>query len=154
MKDAARTGEKPIETRTLANGVLEVRTTDADPWLAEARAADDSRLARVVEDFRRRGCPKPVRLVLVNDGPQAARRHARLGIPATAVPLHLRSDHLTGFVLTADEARAVLRPILGPGAYRLFGSPTWPVSFWEVHLLGAQTRIYETRTWKDARDAG
>jgi hypothetical protein len=154
IKHAARTKEKPIEMHHLEDGTLAVRTTDADPWLAESRAADDAFLEQVLADFRRRGHAKPVRLVLCDDGPQPERQHARLRLPASAVPLHLRSDRLTGFLLTAAEARAVLRPLFGAGANRLFRTSIWPVSFWEVHVLGAQTHIYETRTWKDVRDAG
>jgi hypothetical protein len=152
MKSAApRVREKPIEMRTLDDGTLEVRTTDADPYLAEARAADDVRLAQVLADFRRRGHARPVRLVLCHDGVQAARSHAAVRLPAAAVPLDLRSEGLTGFVLTAAEARAALRPLFGSRADGLFRLPSWPVSFWEVHVLSGRTQVYETRTWQDAR---
>jgi hypothetical protein len=158
MKAGARlkvtTDTKPIETRQREDGTLEVWTTDADPWLAETRAADDVRLAGVLADFRSRGHARPVRLVLCNDSPAAVSLHARLRLPASAVPLHLRSDCLIGFVLTVAEAREVLHPVFGEEVARLFQRTSWPVSFWEVHVMSIGTRVYETRTWQDARNDG
>lgn len=152
-KAAPRSTDKPIEVHSLQDGTMAVWTTDVDPYLAEARAADDVRLTEVLTDFRQRGHARPVRLVLCNDGPLAAREHARLRIPSSAVLLNLRSDCLVGFVLTVAEARAALRPIFGAKVDHLFQSASWPISFWEVHVLSDHTRVYETRTWKDVRAA-
>ena len=154
MKPAAWTSDKPIEVRALEDGTLGVWTTDSDPWLAEDRAADDVRLEQVLADFRARGHARPVRLVLCYDGPHAGTGPLPLSMPASSVPLNLRSNCVIGFMLTVAEAREALKPLFGAHASRLFHTATWPVSFWEVHVLSTNTRVYESRTWRDAREAG
>jgi hypothetical protein len=154
LKPGAAHGQKTIKIRKRSDDVLEVRTTDVDPYLAEARAADEVRLAEVLAHFRRHGHQRPVRLVFCDDVRQASGPRVRLTLPANAVPLYLRDASLQGFVLTVDDAREMLRPLFGADAAQLFRKATWPMSFWEVHICVGLARVYETRTWQDVREAG
>jgi hypothetical protein len=152
-KGPARTSNQAIEVQRLDDGTLGVWTTDSDPWLAEERAADDVELAEVVQEFRARGHAKPVRLVFCYDGPFARKGAPPLPMPPSAVPLNLRNECLLGFVLSIADARKVLEPLFGSRTSLLFSRPTWPVSFWEVHITSSQTRVYESRTWRDVQEA-
>jgi hypothetical protein len=130
-----------------ADGTINVRTDDSDPYLAEARAADAKQAHMAIALFREQGCPRPV-VIVVPEGvpftvPPDSISFANRGFPGPTQTHVTRPDH----------ARQALRPIFGAQAARLFRVSSWPAGYFTVSLLrGGGAEVYESRSWADARE--
>jgi hypothetical protein len=143
--------ERPVEHAPLADGSVEVWTTDADPHLAEERADDDARFAEAVADYRRRGHARPVLLLLHPDCPR--RERLRASLPATAREVRLSRGEVSCWLVTIQEAREWLKPLCGKQARGFFRKADWPVGYFTVEICADGIVVFESRTEKDSRGA-
>ena len=131
------------------DGSTGVVTSTTDPYLQEARAADDARLREIVEEWRARGVGRPV-IVFVQDG-----FPARIQIPPTAAAYVLTvPGGQTAHVMTTRQAREALRPFFPSRAKSLFRVPRWELSYWSVYLdASGSIEVLESLFWADVPES-
>jgi hypothetical protein len=145
--------EPKVSTLTLPDGTREVRTTDADPYFAEDRAASQVELQAALDGYRAGGCPRPVVFCCAgrDEKTSMAWRQLEPALKEAGKSISNAADQwLPRYVVATDVARRLLAPIVGKEASRLFRVPTWPVSYWSVGIGPEEPKVYESRTFKDA----
>jgi hypothetical protein len=143
MMTTRQTGDIPgHHAEQAADGTITVWTTDEDPHRAEARAIDTARLREAVAAMRAQGVPHPV-VLFCSPGGELTPPVGIEGIPQRDPP------GLVAYVLTTEQGREALRPVLGKEAARRFRVPSWPVSYWEIWDNPGQTSYGEGRFLED-----
>jgi acetyl esterase/lipase len=144
------------ESWMLPDGTLEVRTTDADPWFAEDRAAQDVQLQAALDAFRAGGCPRPVVFTCAGQDEKTAQvwRQLEPELKQAGKSVANAADQwLPHYVVATDVARRLLLSVFGKAASRLFRTPGWPVGYWSVDICAGGHKVYESRTFKDMGEA-
>jgi hypothetical protein len=151
-----RRGHAPNRLCALRHGGAEVVTVEvcanpSDPRSAALWAKEMAEVQAALDAWRAAGVPRPVVFVVRQDDAQSRRawRDIEPALRARGRPFFCTGPAGVGYVLSVADARAVLRPILGRHAARLFRAPSQPIGHWTVEVRGDGYAVMESSTFDD-----